>query len=412
MKRVQNVTKLVIALAASLPMVALAQSGPAKPQYEIGGNRTVDEDAGRGISLMDGVAFYPYGKIGYGRDDNMFLTTASKTKSDLTVFNLGGNLEARRQNQTYTFSVDGKMGNYRDSSADNYRDLTMSAAGDFVLGARAGFRLGAEYEKGHDPRGSTDRVAAANPDVFRNTGWNVLYAFGANDARGRLELGYTGFNKRYQNNGATTFLSDRDTDEARVALYVRVMPKTSVLGEYRETKLDYISAASAFDSKEKRAMVGVTWDATAATTGTFKVGRLKKEFTSSALADFSGSNWEGNVEWRPMTYSKVNFFTVKTIAESTGLGNFILSKRTGALWTHAWTSRITTIASYTFVKDDFQGGGSTRRDETDTLGFKLNYKLGRNLVLGADYTRADRDSNTAGFNYKRNQFMISLGAKL
>jgi polysaccharide biosynthesis protein VpsM len=412
MKQVQNVSKLVIALAASLPFLAIAQSGPAKPQYEIGGNRTVDEDAGRGISLMDGVSFYPFAKFGYGRDDNMFLSGTNKTKSDLTLFNGGGTLEARRQNQTYTFLIDGKLGNYRDSSADNYRDLLMQAAGDFVLGTRSGLRLGIDYDKGHDPRGSTDRALAATPDVYRNVGWNALYAFGANDARGRLELGISSFNKRYQNNGATTFLSDRDTDEGRVAFYLKVLPKTSLLAEYREAKFDYISSASAFDSKEKRAMLGVTWDATAATTGTFKVGRLKKEFSSSAIADFSGSNWEGNVEWRPLTYTKVNFFTVKTIAESTGLGNFILSKRTGAAWTHAWNSRITSTASYTFVKDDFQGGGTTRRDETDTLGFKINYKLGRNLTLGADYTRADRDSNQAGSTYKRNQFMVSLGAKL
>ena len=188
------------------------------------------------------------------------------------------------------------------------------------------------------------------------------------------------------------------------------MPLTSFQVEARQDKFDYKSATSLFDSKERRFLVGVTWEATAATSGTVKVGQIRKDFTSSIIKDFSGTGWDAIVQWAPQSYSRFGLTTVKEFGESTGLGDFILTKRYGANWTHDWNSRFTTIASITRAKDDFANGA--RNDTTDSFGFRVSYKVLRWLTLGGDLTNTDRDSNNAAFKYKRNIYSLTLGATL
>jgi len=265
-------------------------------------------------------------------------------------------------------------------------------------------------ERGHDPRGSTDRGVSGTTDEFRNDGVSALFAYGANQARGRLELAGSSYSKRYENTRASTQFADRDTDSFRGTAFFRVFPKTSLLAEYRHDDLDYKSNGSLLDSTEKRYLGGLTWEATIATSGTVKVGRLKKEFNSPLVKDFSGSNWEIAAEWKPLSYSKVDLFSTKTIAESTGVGDFVLSKRYGGAWTHNWTSRFSSVASYNFTDDEFTG--NIRKDETDALGFKVSYKLNRVVTLGADLNYTKRDSNLADFNYTRKVILFTVGAAL
>lgn len=392
---------------------AWAQATPAsvKPQYQIGGPPPTDEGP-KGVSLGDGITFFPSAKLGLGRDDNMFLSNANKKSSALTSLELGGLFQARRQSQTFTAGMESNSANYNDSSADNYRDYRLFGNADFVFSSKAGLNLGAGYFRGHDPRGSTDRGIAERPDVYRDTNFDALYAFGGNEARGRIELAASTASKRYRNNRATTAAADRDTDRVRGTFFMRVAPKTSLLVEVQQANLDYNQSTSTLDSEEKRYYAGVTWDATAATSGTIKLGRQKKDFEVGSRTNNSSSSWEIGVEWKPLTYSKVDFFSNKSFGESSGVGDLIINKRTGAVWTHYWNSRVSTEARYTFSQDDFVGAGANRKDETDTFGIKLTYKMGRVLELGADFTRSDRDSNQSAFLYKRNQVMFTVGAKL
>ncbi|MBL8516641.1 MAG: outer membrane beta-barrel protein [Betaproteobacteria bacterium] len=393
---------------------ALAQaptSASVKPQYQIGGAKPGD-DAPKGMSLGDGITLFPTAKLGFGRDDNLFLANTNKKSSDLISLEAGALVEARRQNQIFTLGLDARSANYNDSSADNYRDYSLRGGADLQFSARSGLRLGAVYDRGHDPRGSTDRGVAERPDVYRDNTVDALYAFGGNEARGRFELAASSANKRYRNNRATTAAADRDTDRLRGTFFMRVAPKTSVLFEVQQSNLDYVTSGSTLDSEEKRYYGGITWEATAATSGTIKLGRQKKEFEAGSRTSNSSSSWEIGVEWKPMSYAKVDLFSNKSFGESSGVGDLIINKRTGATWTHNWNSRIATEARYVFAQDDFVGAGASRKDETDTFGIKLTYKLGRMLELGADFTRSDRDSNQANFVYKRNQVMFTVGAKL
>ena len=153
----------------------------------------------------------------------------------------------------------------------------------------------------------------------------------------------------------------------------------------------------------------MTWEATAATTGTLKVGRLERKFDRD-LPRFTGTSWEGIVTWSPRTYSKFDFYTARQTHESTGLGNFILTSVAGVTWTHAWNSVFNTGVDLRYAKDDYQG--FDRRDQIKSVGLKAGYKFRRWLTLGAEYTHSERDSNRPTFEYDKNLYLLTATASM
>ncbi len=392
---------------------AAAQTAPVKPTYQIPGGEAEKEeskDGPLGVALSDGVTLIPFANLSFGKDDNLFLANANKKSSNLTIFNPGLKLAIKGDGMQLGIGAESKIGRYGSSSDDNYQDQRFNAVADFSFSSKIGLRLGGLYEQSHDPRGSTDRVGATKPDEFDNSGVNALFAYGGNDAMGRVEFEAGSFKKRYTNNRISTAGSDRKTDSFAGRFFVRVAPKTSLFIELREDKLDYSLDTSLQDSKERRYLLGATWDATAATSGTVKFGQIRKDFASSLLKDYSGTGWEGNIRWTPLSYSKFDFFTSKSFTESTGLGDFILNKRYGVAWNHDWDSRLSSTLSFVRADDTFSG--NSRNDTTDSSGFRLNYKLMRWLTLGGEFSHSSRDSNLGSANYRKNLYMFTVGATL
>jgi hypothetical protein len=194
------------------------------------------------------------------------------------------------------------------------------------------------------------------------------------------------------------------------AFYWRVMPRTYVMMEARETRVRYDLPDSPLSANERRYYAGVTWEATAATTGTVKVGQLKRDFRDPAQTDFSGTSWEAIVNWAPRTYSRFDFYSARQTNESTGLGSFILTSLAGATWTHAWTSYVTTTFDARFQKDDYQG--FDRIDKTTILGLKADYRFRRWLTVGAEYTHTSRDSSIGIVEYEKNLFLVTFTATM
>lgn len=410
--------KLTLAVLGSVAMGAAASAAaqtaatPAvKGQYDIGGAKPEEGKEGpRAISLGDGLSLSPYFNVGIGKDDNLFLSNTNKKSSSLQTYNPGFRLEAKSEAVDLSFDLESRIGRYSSSKADNYSDVRAAVEADIVASSSLGLRLGVDHDRGHDPRGSTDRGFSSEADEFKKSGFNALAAYGANDGPGRVELELGTFRKRYSNNRLTTVASDRDGDNFAGRFFLRVAPKTFAVFEAREDKMDYRLSTSLQDSKERRYLVGLTWEATEATTGTVKVGRIQKNFSNPTTPDFSGTGWEAGIRWSPLTYSTVELNTLKTFGESTGVGDFTLTKKYSVSWLHEWNSRVSTTASISRSDDDFVR--NVRDDSTDSLGFKVNYKLQRWLTLGGEYTYTDRSSNVQGFNYKRSLYMFTIGATL
>lgn len=354
--------------------------------------------------------FSPYVGLGVGYDDNLFLRPNNEKGSTLYLLSPGFKVDARSAASVFQLSYQAQIGEYGQSAHDNYVDHAGRAQYDLALDHRNFLKLGVDFIRGHDPRGSTDRPFGNYPDKYRTAAPFAMYAFGAPGAQGRVELYAGDAMKRYQNNRAFTVTSDRDTKEYGGAFYWRAMPKTYVMVEARRDEIDYKRVDPGLSADENRYYVGLTWEATAATTGTVKVGRLERDFRNPALHDFSGTSWEGLVTWAPRTYSKVDFYSNRQTNESTGLGSFILTSVAGMTWTHAWSSYVNTGVDLRYQKDQYQG--FDRNDEIKSLGLKVGYRFRRWLTLGAEYQYSQRDSNLPQFEYNKNFYLLSATASM
>lgn len=389
---------------ASIAALALAGAANAqiRPAYGF------PAESKSGTQLGDSpVWLTPYIGMALGRDDNLFMSNGNERTSNYFLLSPGFALDARGNRTVFQMKYQGQIGRYPQSDDDNYVDHATRALFDVAFDRRNFLRLGLDYIRSHDPRGSTDRPVAGRPDVYRMVTPSATYAFGAPGAAGRVELYASEADKRYLNNRATTEVSDREARELGGVFYWRVAPKTYVLAEVRDTEISY-RLPSAASGDERRYYGGMSWEATAATTGTLKAGRLVRKFDVGD--EDSSTSWEGIISWSPRTYSKFDLFTSRQTNESTGLGRYILSSIGGVSWNHAWSSVLSTGVELRYQKDNYRG--FDRKDEISTVGLRAGYKLRRWLTLGAEYTYTNRDSNAPTFEYDKNLYLLTATASM
>lgn len=364
---------------------------------------------------------YPEVGIAVKRDDNIAIQPAATAQSD-TILNLrlSVRLEAKKDANLYNFGYRGDYNRYARQTTDNYENHELFADANLPLDMRNDLKLKLQYLDGTDPRGTLNNTATATPNKWHQSGIFGFYSYGAQDAAGRIELEGGYVDKRYVNNRFVTSALDYDRTNYGGTFLWRVRSKTYLTFNLKQSLNHYRDPTVALDSTDTFALVGVRWDATAATTGRFAVGRETKKFDGAGAAagrqDFSGIAWEGSVFWRPLSYSSVDVKTQRRTIDSTGLGDFTVNQTHQAAWTHAWSDRFTSIVTGTFSNDEFSrapvaaAGGDSREDTTKSGGLRLNYAMRRWLKIGADYQYTTRDANDTSFGYKRNQMSIFISA--
>lgn len=350
--------------------------------------------------------------LAIGHDDNIFYSDANKRGSGIRILSPYVRLEGAPTPHKFDLALRYDVGRYGNSPDDNYEDYALRGNADLVLTGRAGLRLRAEHRRGHDPRGSTDRPFGSEPDVYKHSGAEGVFRYGAPGAQGRIELDGAYFERRYQNNLAITERSDYLSGTGGATFLWRVQPRTDLLFQAQRRNYDYRLSSVTLDSSEDRLYVGARWQATARTDGSVRIGRLKKNFRDPGRQDLSTGSWDVGVRWSPRTYSAIDLVTSKQPTESTGLGDTIVTKSHGLSWTHDWTSRFRSQLIGTLRNDEYQGAGVTREDDTVSLGLKLTYQFRRWLRFGAEALRTDRDSNVPAFDYRRNLILFTVGATL
>lgn len=398
---------------ASLCAAALLAAGTASAQMGIPGRGP--EPSVAGSFPVGPLNVFPGVDLAQGYDDNLFWTASNRTSSAYTVVSPYVRAEAKSGANTYSGTLRLANGHFWNSSKDNYTDYSFIGNGDLVFDGRTGLKLRAEFRHGHDPRGSTDRAFTSTPDQYNNYGLGGVFRYGAPGAQGRIEIDAGAFARRYTNNHDTTDVSNRNTWLAGGTFFWRAMPRTEVLIQARHTNINYTDDSSpgpTQSSGENTYYLGLKWEATAKTTGTVKVGYMTKNFDSSQFKDYSGTSWEAGVRWSPLTYSVFDLVTSRVTTEATGVGSAIVSNNYAVSWNHAWNSRLRTQALAGYRHDDFLDSSPSRVDRTSTFGAKVSYDFRRWLLFGAEYTHTDRNSTLNFDDYKRNLFLLTVGATL
>jgi hypothetical protein len=386
-------------------------AAPSGGKADDTGAAPADPFSNRGNPMQFGsVMVYPSITVKYGYDDNITQSpdSANKANSSYEQYKaeIAADYETRGDKYGLTYTAD--IFRYNNSTRDDIENNTLSlnGANNFTARNALNWRLG--YTDGFEPRGSTD-VTGPDPNHYEDALASATYRYGAQDAKGRIEVDVSRNGRKYLNNRDITAKLDKDTDAYGARFYVRVMPKTQFLIEARQSDTEYRNPAAGglekdLDSKETSYRLGVTWDATAKTRGTFKIGQTQRDY--QVRQDFKGTTWDLNVNWSPKTYSKVDLTANRSVSDTTvsNLGtNYLLLTSYGVKWQHAWLERFRTDLGFTYLDTEYDG--DVRRDKQRTVSAGLHYDFRRWMSIGTEFSYAKRDSTVDANDFNRRQAM-------
>lgn len=363
------------------------------------------------IRLTDGVIFTPSLAVATKYDDNFRAVDKGTESTWTTNISPSFQLNADRRKSAYQLAYTASSDTFHSSHKDNNVDHLLTGDARFEFNSRNRLALNAGYSKVEETA-SADQNIENDKSNTKNIG--AIYGFGAQSARTQLELGTNYKELRYDNStriGGVRLNSDKEYDATgfHSTLFYSVAPKTKVLLEGRYTDYDYVSFSDR-DSKNKALLTGVTWDATAKTSGTFKIGREKKSFSSSKYSDKTTGMWEAGVTWAPLTYSTFSLDMRRGFDEGEDNASAIKTQNTRLGWKHFWLDRLYSNASYSRTDRKYQD--ISREDNLDNYGISLTYQARRWLDVGLGYTYADNNSDAKNESYKRNIYALTFNASL
>ncbi|MDD4927920.1 MAG: outer membrane beta-barrel protein [Gallionella sp.] len=368
------------------------------------------EEQGNSAGVVNAGAFEikPRLVLAVGKNDNVGLTGV-KTASNFTRLDPSIEIGLPTHGQRYSAMYAGSYMQFSGSGIDNYRDHKFGLSADNVWNSRVNSSLDVDYVKGHDGRNA---LMFRNKELWHTTGLKGMVHYGAGGAQGQFELAAGQWAKRYDsNNGGATQFYNHDKTDLTGTFFYKVAPATKMFVEVGTAKFAYVDAASKrLDSTEQHYMLGVKWDATAKTTGSFKIGKLNKSFSLGLLPSGTATVWDGAVTWAPMTYSVVDASLRQRSNEYGGVGSFIVSRDADLKWKHDWSKYVVSTLSFNDGVDNFQA--TNRVDKRQGYGAKLSYGINRWLNAGVEYQHSKRNSTDARLSYTQSVSMLLLEGSL
>lgn len=349
------------------------------------------------------------------QDSNIYNLPGNEVDSMVTVVSPTALLQAQDRNNNYFAQYGLAAGFYTQDGNDDYLDHNLSLGAHIEPTARFRFDLGVGYSMLHDDRGvgfSEGKglafiQAMTEPDKYTQLWANGGLEYGAEEATGQLALTAGQVQKRYDLDDRAA-ARDLDTTNAAVGLRIKLQPKTRMLVDVEHEVGNYSNAvtASISDYTESRAYLGLSWEGTASSTGKVRAGASKRELESGR--NISKPTWDVGIIWSPLEYTRFTLDGSQRTTDGTLPTTAIESKSATLGWGYDVNDRVETRLAYTFTSDTHQRVAlSERQDDTNAISASVNYQMRRWVVLGAGMTMKDRNSNVAGFDFKRNVFALN-----
>jgi hypothetical protein len=368
------------------------------------------------VSAQKKSGFHPNLEIQLLYDDNVRAVIDELKESD-EIFEVNPDLAWIWLYGKHRFNLGyrGNYGFYFNDSVLNYDDHRLTAHALFDHSYRLNTEVQVGYLRDHDPPGQTNALPNLLGEFDKWQNWNTLgkVYYGRDDSKGQVvaQLDYS--IRRYTNNNQE--FRDYNKLVPTGTFYYRIAPDTRLLLE--ASLADYVfqnenSIGANQSNKEFRALTGVTWDITAITSGTFKIGYLDKQYDSSAFSDLSGLTFWLDGVWNPNTYTKITFGAVRDTQNSAQpvSGAFVKNSVQVDI-RHAITPRTALIGGLRYGREEFDDVLEREDNRWDARG-GVSYSLLGWLEIGAEYRYRERNSTVNIFDFSSNIFMITAGTKL
>lgn len=347
--------------------------------------------------------FYPNVEVDLMYDDNVLRTQAATRGSMIGKIKpqllWTGKLDGATE---VNLGYQGEYANYFDEPTEDYDDHMFGGDITFQMSQLLSLSLGANYRFAHETRDASTSILGASPNEWEQWAIAGEAIYGRRTQTMQIGARVEHADRSFTNNAQS--VRDYESDSLTLAVYYNLGPRTQLLVEPSVTEFTYPNSAQ--DNSVQKILAGVTWTATAKTTGKFKIGYEQKDFDSAAFADESGLSLDTEIIWLPKTYSRVTFRASRSLADSSlaGTSSYATSK-TSADWAHDLTALTQLQVGAAYLEDDY---GVLRKDETYNVYVGLSHALKRWLTVGARYDFTTRDSSAVGADYDSNVFTLGL----
>ncbi|TYK64781.1 outer membrane beta-barrel protein [Colwellia echini] len=350
-----------------------------------------------------GIAITPIINTGYKYNNNIFSQSSNTTGSGIYTLAPAASFLLDDGINNYKFDLGGESGTYVDSSDDDYLTGYIGFKTHLEAGSRNRFDVALKLDSQVEPRGTgiTEGLGDIVDAPIQYTGQfgQLIYGYGSLASSARIDFLGSYYSKRYTN--FTEYTEYRSYDESTLGstLFYTTNANTDAFFRIKGSTIRYDkNQLVSRDSDVYFVLLGVKWEATALTSGSFEIGQEQKKFVDSNREDFKGVSWEGHVDWKPLTYTALSLVTSRAAKDPDGRGDYIIESIYGASWKHEWNEKVTTNMNYSFINDDYSGyldtdySGNGRDDKTNNIYVDVIYELQRwvDVTLFVEYT--DNDS--------------------
>jgi hypothetical protein len=346
-----------------------------------------------------------------GRDDNAYRTNDETAVSDsflqikpeIAWLSLVGK-------HRFGLSYQGDYGQYSQEDMLDYDDheLLAHALYDHSYRLNTEYTLGYDWNHYHPGEIETSYIPNDAPDEWNDGYAKAKLSYGRKGSQGQI-IGQLAYHNRQHDKEDQEFRDYRLLNVI-ATFYYRIAPKSRVLLETRLLDYDYeANDASGHNqtNKDFRYLTGVAWEATAKTTGIFKIGYRDKQYESDHFDDISGLAFWLDAEWRPNTNTLVTLEAIQDSMETAlqGSNGYVRqSIHVGA--EHKITPLTLVYTEAQYGQDKFDSG-EDREDDRWRLIIGVEYSLLRWMDLGAEIRREVRNSNLEIYDFSVNLIMLS-----
>lgn len=237
---------------------------------------------------------------------------------------------------------------------------------------------------------------------------DLILAYQTRSEKLKVQLNYSNYYLDYKDDPVT--YRNRMDNTVGISTFYKFWPKTALFLEYNYSIIEF-DTSSTFDNVEHRYYGGVTWDITAKTKGTVKVGYTDKDFDSDSVSDQDDYSLEVQTQHNLTAKRALQINGYRKFHESDAVGasSFLSTGVDIGLF-----QRFTEKWSGTFkVFYEMNEYNDIVRDD-DYYGFSpaIRFKPKQWLFFDLGYYYYKNDSNSSTFDYETNRVLFRITASM
>lgn len=354
--------------------------------------------------------FHPYLILRELRSDNVYATATDRHNDYITTAVPGLKLELPISKHSLEVNYNAVLDRYGKYIEENTSDHNANVSGEMNLASVFKIKLSDDYRKSHEARGAS------------STGF--IEKFWTNSAGATLQYSLTDLSKvrldtSYDKwNFTTSKFRNRHDWDNNIYVYYRILPKTSVFGEYDHKRTTYELRSPDLASKTDGGQLGLTWEISERSKGTVKTGYLKKNFNDKSLKDHGSWIYSVDVSHDFSSKTSVTLNGQRTVNEASLNGTNYLQTTGGRVeFFQRIYDKFAASVNGAYGVDKFSNAVPgisplVRRDVNVSGGAAVKYMMRDWLDFSVGYTHRTRNSNIDVNDYDVNEYMLQINAAM